>query len=1630
MAACSGIRQPEDVAASPLVPTMLRCEYLNDPVGIDEPAPRLSWLLSSNSTERGQVQTASRVVVASSLALLDRNEGDLWDAELVGSSTDQVVYAGKRLPAHAQAYWKVQVVDGENRRSAWSAPAKWSMGLLKSDTWQAKWIGYDDAKTAIAEWLPTPQKDRTYLPVILLRKDFTLSSQPARAVLYVTALGNVEPRLNGQRISDDYFTPGWTDYRKRLYYRAYDVTARLKKGDNTIGALLADGWFRGNVGAFGQNFYGRHTRLRAELHVFDAAGHSHVIVTDPTWKAGMGPILEADMQAGESYDARLEQPGWDAPGFNDRSWFAVTSGAEVSPSILRAHPAPPVRRVVERPTVTVTEPKPGVYVFDLGQNFAGFARLKVNEPAGTVVTLRFAEMLKADGTIYTDNLRSARVIDTYVCKGSGQEIWEPRFTFHGFRYVEVTGLTKAPPAATITGVVLSTGNADTGAFESSSAVLNQIWSNTRWGQLSNYLEVPTDCPQRDERLGWTGDAQVFVRSGSYNQDIAAFMSKWIDDIVDTQSLDGAFNDTAPVGFKGSAAGWADAGIIIPWTIWKVYGDTRILERNYVAMHRYLDFLRGQAPDLIGPNRGYGDWLAIGGVTEKSLISTAYFANNARLMAEIASALKKNDDAAAFRKLFDEISNAFQKKFINADGSIGEKKSQTAHLLALRFGLLTPAQRTAAIPHLVKNLEDRNWRHGVGFLGVNVLLPTLTDIGHTDGAYYTITGTEFPSWGYSISQGATTIWERWNSFTKVRGFGDAGMNSFNHYAYGSCVEWLYRTMLGIDATEPGFGRVIIKPEPGPGVSYARGYYDSIRGRIATSWKVEAGQFLLDVTLPPNVISEIFVCTDSVNGVFEGGQPAAAAPGLKFLRNEGGFAVFAAGSGNYRFTAPYSGSVATSTPPVPGKGNAAEEELGPKLPEKDGAASGFSLHTKIGVLLDNPVTREALQQVIPEAISNPEFSQARESTFAQLHDFAPEYFTTEKLQKIAGVLASVIASQWSVETSKIGDLLDNPLTRAVLEKHMPEALADQEFAQARGSTLRFIQGFDVDYFTDTRLKAIADDLAALTGVPIGGATSQPSPLLPTSDKPTASTGTGFGRKSKIGDLLDNPAAKAVLAKYLGAMIDSPQFAGARGITLAMLKPYVPQVLNDEKLETIFDELGSIKREASQPVASTIASPAGVLSVDTKMRDLLANPEARAVLAKHLSKIMASPRIDQSRDLTLRRLQLYFPESVTNDILDAINTDLNKLAALNSPDAATTMTQVWSVDSSVGALMDNAEALAVLMKHQPEVFGNKQITAARDMTLRALQPYVPSMTDAVLASIDQNLHALPVPPGAIVQFQPRVVSDPLQLKMIPLWENGAPGSLGDRPSDKPSLTVVAPETVQRNGTAVIVAPGGAYQALASNHEGRQVADWFAARGVTAFVLTYRLIPFGYHHPAQLQDGERAVRWVRAHAKEFGLDPERIGMIGFSAGGHLTTMVATQSDDGDPAAVDPIERVSSHLNFMVLGYPGVLRTAGLISALLGREPDLATADQVYTERHITKSTPPTFMFHTADDEVVAVDRVMEFYGVLQKAGVPVELHVFEQGRHGMGFALHSPALRAWPIILENWLVRHGLLAGQQTSK
>ena len=724
------------------------------------------------------------------------------------------------------------------------------------------------------------------------------------------------------------FRPGWTDYNKRIQYQTYDVTRLLQNGPNALGVVLGDGWYSGHVGLTGGNNYGSQPRALVQMQITYADGTRETVLSDGSWKAATGPILSDDLLMGETYDARKELAGWNMPGYNDGAWQAAQAlsmddkalnerkqaaspsaqNAAFSPPLLVSQPDQSVQVVDELKPRSVMQKPDGAYVFDLGQNMVGWARLRVHAEAGTTIRARFAEMLNPDGTIYTTNLRGAKATDYYTCRGDKEEVWEPSFTFHGFRYVELTGLKSKPDLNAVTGVVITSAAPETGTFTCSSPLVNQLQHNILWGQHGNYLEVPTDCPQRDERLGWMGDAQIFVRTACFNNDIAAFMTKWTQDVVDAQSPEGGFSDVTPrMGDPADGApAWGDAGVIVPWTIYECYGDTRLIAERYPAMQKWIEYIHKANPGLIWRNRAnnnFGDWLNTGSDTPREVLSTAYFAYSTRLLSRMAQAIGKEDDAKQYEDLFQQIKAAFNAALVGPDGRI-KGDTQTAYVLALRFDLLPEDKRKLAANYLVQDILDKRKGHlSTGFLGVGYLTPTLTATGHLDVAYRLLNNDTYPSWGYSIRHGATTIWERWDGWTEEKGFQDPGMNSFNHYSLGSVGEWMYASVAGIDLdpAHPGYKHILLHPHPGGGLTYARAAYDSIHGRIVSDWKLENGAFKYRIEVPANTTATVWVPAQSADGVMEGGKPAGKSAGVTFVRMEDGCAVFEVGSGAYAFTA---------------------------------------------------------------------------------------------------------------------------------------------------------------------------------------------------------------------------------------------------------------------------------------------------------------------------------------------------------------------------------------------------------------------------------------------------------------------------------------------------------------------------------------------------------------------------------------------------------------------------------------------------------------------------------------------------------------------------------------------------------
>lgn len=765
-----------------------------------------------------------------------------------------------------------------------------------SGDWES--AGYDDGSWAAAKVLaawgsgPWGKVAANHCPAAQLRHEFRLrpGRTVARARLYSTALGLYDAWLNGERVGDDRLAPGWTDYNKRVQYQTYDVTKQLKPGANALGVTVAVGWYAGNVGMFGPHQYGDRPAFLAQLEVTYTDGSTDRVLSGTDWRAATGPVTAADLLSGEDYDARLETAGWTRTGFDDSKWVAVDAVEKVKAAVV-AQIDGHTRVESEISARKVTEPKPGVFVFDLGQNMVGAVRLTVSGKAGTKVQLRHAEVLNPDGTVYTTNLRSARATDTYTLKGGGKETYEPRFTFHGFRYVEVTGYPGKPPLDAVTGRVIHTSAPFTMDFKTNVPMLNQLHSNITWGQRGNFLSVPTDTPARDERLGWTGDINVFAPTAAYTMESARFLTKWLDDLRDGQADDGAFTDVAPfVGTVGKGvAGWGDAGVTVPWALYQAYGDARVLEQSWSSMLKWLDYLEKHSSGYLRPAEGYGDWLNIQDETPKDVIGTAYFAHSADLVAQAAEALGK--DPAPYKKLFGSVRDAFRAAYVS-DGGRVKGDTQTAYVLALSMDLLAEGDRAPAAARLVELIKSKDWHLSTGFLGTPRLLPVLTATGHTDVAYRLLVQKSFPGWGYQIDKGATTMWERWDSIKPDGSFQDAGMNSFNHYAYGSVGEWMYANIAGIAPADPGFRKILVRPRPGGGVTEAQGSFDALYGPVTTHWKTDDEGFRLTLTLPANTTAEVWIPAEKRTQVTH--------DAAEFLRMEDGCAVFAAASGTHRFS----------------------------------------------------------------------------------------------------------------------------------------------------------------------------------------------------------------------------------------------------------------------------------------------------------------------------------------------------------------------------------------------------------------------------------------------------------------------------------------------------------------------------------------------------------------------------------------------------------------------------------------------------------------------------------------------------------------------------------------------------------
>jgi alpha-L-rhamnosidase len=854
---------------TPLRPFDLRCEHLATARGLNTATPRFGWALAGDGNDRRQ--TAYRLMVR-------RQGGDiLWDSGKTASDRTQLVpYGGPTLPSDATLEWTVTVWDEADHASEDLAPALIHTGLALRD-WQARWIARYFVLPAGREAPADNPYDNRWQarPADYLRRDFTIDVPVVRATLYVTALGLYEAYVNGARVGDEVMAPGWTDYHTRVQYQVHDVTTLVRPGDNVLGAILGEGWYSGRVGHNQRragNHYGGRPALLCQLHLERADGSVQVVASDAHWQTRQGPICYSDFLMGEMYDARLELPDWSTAKGPMSGWQPVEVFVpDPHAPLLDAARVQPAREVAELPAQFSHLARSGAAVYDLRQNIAGYVRLSVAAAAGARFTLRHAEVLDSDHEIYVANLRHAVATDIFIAAGAGSETFKPRFTFHGFRYVEVSlpdGVT--PDAIALTGIAIQTDTPVTGEIVTGHPMVNQLLSNIFWSQRDNFLSVPTDCPQRDERYGWTADAQVFWKTAGYSMDVAAFLGKWMLDIEDGQSPDGAFPDVAPtkplnpyrLTPQPGAPGWGDAPVIMAWDHWLRYGDGDLLQRYWPAFERWAAHIASANPDFIRRNavyNNYGDWLSVGPASDRTLVATAYWYRLADLMARISQVLGRPADAARYRRTAAKVQAAFVAEFCTDDGHL-TGDTQSAYLLALDFGILSGERRQGAAERLVKLIEAADGHLQTGFLGVRHVCPVLSAIGRDDLAIDLLLKDTYPSWGFSIKHGATTIWERWDGWTPERGFQSTNMNSFNHYAYGAVGEWIWARLAGIDwdHARPGYRHVQLRPVFDRRIGPIRASYRAHSGVIVSEWAFEAnGDVVWTVTLPPSCSGTITV-----------------------------------------------------------------------------------------------------------------------------------------------------------------------------------------------------------------------------------------------------------------------------------------------------------------------------------------------------------------------------------------------------------------------------------------------------------------------------------------------------------------------------------------------------------------------------------------------------------------------------------------------------------------------------------------------------------------------------------------------------------------------------------------------------
>src|SRR5450432_88660 len=887
----------------------LKIENRINPLGLDISLPRFSWQLvvdHKGILEKGPrnlMQTAYEIRVG-----LKTTKTELWNSgKQMSPKSVFVPYTGGALQSGASYYWQVRVWDNQGRVTDWSDLAFWQMGLLQASDWKAKWIESESAA------------DTVNGPALLFRKNFSAGKQIISATAFVTAHGMYEAFINGARIGDAFLTPGWTSYHKRLQYQVYDISALLRKGDNVIGVNIGSGWYRTPL-AWGnnRNLYGKKLGLLLQMEINYGDGTREIISSDGSWKTSdEGPIRSSEIYNGEIYDARMEKEGWNKTGYNDAGWKNVVEKDYPDTNLIATYNEP-IRMHENLKAIRVFKTPKGELVIDFGQNLVGWETISLEGKAADTITVDHAEVLDKEGNFYNNNLRASKSRNMYVLKG-GKEWLSPHFTFHGFRYIRLKGYSDDIRIGDLSEIKISATTlysdmAPTGQFSCSNPLLNQLQHNIQWGQKGNFLDVPTDCPQRDERLGWTGDAQAFSRTASFNMDVHNFFCKWLKDVAADQDSAGKVPFVIPNVLgpdAGGSTGWADVATIIPWNIYLAYGDKKVLEDQYQSMKAWVGYMQKNSKDYLW-NTGFhfGDWLFYrpdddndgrSAVTDKYMIAQCFFAYSTQLLLNASKVLNKTEDAQKYTDLLQHIKEAYLKEYVTPSGRL-VSSTQTAYVLALQFDMLPENLRAQAAKRLVVNIQDYDNHLTTGFLGTPYLCHVLSRFGYDTVAYKLLLQETYPSWLYPVKMGATTIWERWDGEKPDSSFQTPGMNSFNHYAYGAIGDWMYRNITGIDISEGGAGykKIKIQPHIGGNLSYANAQLQTVYGELGTSWKIEEGKLTLNVAIPPNTTASIYIPANSPENITESGNTLGSVNEIKVSGREGAYIVLQVGSGIYRFS----------------------------------------------------------------------------------------------------------------------------------------------------------------------------------------------------------------------------------------------------------------------------------------------------------------------------------------------------------------------------------------------------------------------------------------------------------------------------------------------------------------------------------------------------------------------------------------------------------------------------------------------------------------------------------------------------------------------------------------------------------